>query len=223
MLEVAAHDPKQGGIFYTLEQKPAAAPQLTRNDSCLACHLSWDTLGVPGFFMMSTLTVPDECIPTRRDSRTTTAEASTSGGAAGTSPATSARSSTWATYRSRRRARRRELSAADEVARRERRHGRLPAHTSDVVALMVLDHQAHMMNLITRTGWEGRLAQNGDASRSPASKRPPSISWTTCCSCTRRRSPAGPGTRASRRNSRPWVRPTLRDDRSGSSISTGAC
>jgi hypothetical protein len=38
-----------------------------------------------------------------------------------------------------------------------------PAHTSDVVALMVLDHQAHMMNLITRTGWEGRLAQNGDA------------------------------------------------------------
>jgi hypothetical protein len=27
----------------------------------------------------------------------------------------------------------------------------------------VLDHQAHMMNLITRTGWEARLAQNGDA------------------------------------------------------------
>jgi hypothetical protein len=27
---------------------------------------------------------------------------------------------------------------------------------------MVLDHQAHMMNLITRTGWEARLVQNGD-------------------------------------------------------------
>ncbi len=27
---------------------------------------------------------------------------------------------------------------------------------------MVLDHQAHMMNLITRTGWEARLATNGD-------------------------------------------------------------
>src|SRR5204862_1187134 len=37
-----------------------------------------------------------------------------------------------------------------------------PAQTSDVVALMVLDHQAHMMNLITRTGWEARLAANGD-------------------------------------------------------------
>jgi hypothetical protein len=28
---------------------------------------------------------------------------------------------------------------------------------------MVLDHQAHMMNLITRTGWEARLAAGGDA------------------------------------------------------------
>jgi len=39
---------------------------------------------------------------------------------------------------------------------------RFPAKSSDVVALMVLDHQAHMMNLITRTGWEARLAQNRD-------------------------------------------------------------
>jgi hypothetical protein len=39
-----------------------------------------------------------------------------------------------------------------------------PSHGSDVVALMVLDHQAHMMNLITRTGWEARLAAaSGDA------------------------------------------------------------
>jgi hypothetical protein len=38
-----------------------------------------------------------------------------------------------------------------------------PSHGSDVVALMVLDHQAHMMNLITRTGWEARLAAAGDA------------------------------------------------------------
>jgi hypothetical protein len=29
---------------------------------------------------------------------------------------------------------------------------------SDVVALLVMDHQANMMNLITRTGWEARVA-----------------------------------------------------------------
>jgi len=37
-----------------------------------------------------------------------------------------------------------------------------PARTSDVAAMMVLEHQAHMMNLMTRTGWEARLAQSGD-------------------------------------------------------------
>ena len=33
-----------------------------------------------------------------------------------------------------------------------------PSAQSDVVALMVLEHQAHMTNLITRMGWEARLA-----------------------------------------------------------------
>src|SRR5215470_19355636 len=41
LLEVAVHDPKQGGIFYTLEQKRASRPELKREDGCLACHLSW--------------------------------------------------------------------------------------------------------------------------------------------------------------------------------------
>jgi hypothetical protein len=34
-----------------------------------------------------------------------------------------------------------------------------PAVTSDVVALMVFDHQGHAMNLLTRLGWETRIAQ----------------------------------------------------------------
>jgi hypothetical protein len=60
-----------------------------------------------------------------------------------------------------------------------------PSHTSDVVALMVLEHQTHMMNLITRTGWEARLAAaTGDPKRTRRRKRPPRISWTTYCSST---------------------------------------
>src|SRR4029453_2220909 len=43
ILEVAAQDRSQGVVFYALEQKPAAAPRLTRNNECLACHLSWET------------------------------------------------------------------------------------------------------------------------------------------------------------------------------------
>jgi hypothetical protein len=34
-----------------------------------------------------------------------------------------------------------------------------PVPTSDVVALLVLNHQNHMTNLIARTGWEARVAE----------------------------------------------------------------
>jgi hypothetical protein len=33
-----------------------------------------------------------------------------------------------------------------------------PSTQSDIGALMVLEHQSHMANLLTRTGWEGRIA-----------------------------------------------------------------
>jgi len=163
LLEVAAHDPKQGGIFYTLEQKPAAAPQFARNDTCLACHLSWDTLGVPGFFVMSTLTVPDDphtyasgfSSDHRREFNQrwggwyVTGDIGSlihMGNVPVSATSTPARAAARALT---------SLDATVDMAG-------FPAHTSDVVALMVLDHQAHMMNLITRTGWEARLAQNGD-------------------------------------------------------------
>src|SRR5687767_4091369 len=60
VLEVAAQDPRQGVIFYGLDQKATARPQLERSSECLACHLSWDTLGVPGLFVMSIFPLPDD-------------------------------------------------------------------------------------------------------------------------------------------------------------------
>src|SRR6185503_21160804 len=59
-LEVATHDPRQGVIFYTLDQTPTGAPRFKRDDQCLACHLSWNTRGVPGLFIVSMLTLPDD-------------------------------------------------------------------------------------------------------------------------------------------------------------------
>src|SRR5687767_13513938 len=60
VLEVSAVDPRQGVIFYTVDQKEGATPTFARNDSCLACHLSWDTLGVPGLVVQSVHPLPDE-------------------------------------------------------------------------------------------------------------------------------------------------------------------
>ena len=163
-LEVAGQDPRQGGIFYTLDQKQADRPQFTRNDQCLACHLSWDTLGVPGFFLMSTLTVPDDKntyasgfssdhrknFDTRWGGWYVTGDI---GSLVHMGNVPVSRTDQPA------RAGARALKSLDE------RFGvqGFPSHGSDVVALMVLDHQAHMMNLITRTGWEARLAAAGDA------------------------------------------------------------
>jgi hypothetical protein len=163
-LEVAAQDPRQGGIFYTIDQKAAARPQFTRNDQCLACHLSWDTLGVPGFFLMSTLTVPDDkntyasgfSSDHRKGFDTRWGGWYVTGNIGslvhmGNVPVSRTDQPA--------RAGARALKALDE---RFDAQG-FPSHGSDVVALMVLDHQAHMMNLITRTGWEARLAAAGDA------------------------------------------------------------
>jgi hypothetical protein len=54
VLEVSAIDPQQGTIFYTLEQQPAEQPRFVRQThNCLVCHGSSHTEGVPGSFVRS--------------------------------------------------------------------------------------------------------------------------------------------------------------------------
>lgn len=53
VLELAALDPKLGGVFYILEQEKTARPRFQRNDECLQCHASNSTRNVPGFVVRS--------------------------------------------------------------------------------------------------------------------------------------------------------------------------
>jgi hypothetical protein len=54
VLEIAAADPELGAVFYTLEQKPAETPRLLRQtDNCLICHSSSRTEGLPGYVVRS--------------------------------------------------------------------------------------------------------------------------------------------------------------------------
>ena len=46
-------------MFYTIEQQPSGAPQITRDLSCIACHTSDGTLGVPGMFLGSVFPARD--------------------------------------------------------------------------------------------------------------------------------------------------------------------
>src|SRR5688572_12849858 len=54
LLEAAVQDEKAGIVFYSLHQRPAERPMFKREFRCLGCHMTGDTLGVPGMLMFST-------------------------------------------------------------------------------------------------------------------------------------------------------------------------
>jgi hypothetical protein len=59
-VEIAAQDPRQGVIFYTLDQSSRVPPRFVRQDKlCLACHESFSTLRVPGVMVRSVFPSPD--------------------------------------------------------------------------------------------------------------------------------------------------------------------
>lgn len=163
ILEVAAQDPRQGVIFYSIEQTPKAKPVLERDDRCLSCHLSWETLGVPGLTVQSVHPLPDE--KSYVNGYTTRH----------TSPLEERWGGWWVTgnHGNSRHMGNIPVMPVDKGKLKLKNprqplaslegmfdlKGYLTPH-SDVVALMVLDHQAHMTNLITRLGWEARLAQS---------------------------------------------------------------
>ena len=162
VLEVAAHDPRQGVIFYTVDQEPAARPGFTRNDNCLACHLSWETLGVPGLTVQSVHPLPDE---KSYVNGYTTVHGSlleqrwggwwvtgNHGGARhmGNIPVMPAEKGKAKLANPRQ-----PITSVEGLFDLKG----YPTPYSDVVAMMVLAHQTNMTNLITRIGWEARLAE----------------------------------------------------------------
>ncbi len=63
VVEMAAVDPQQGVVFYTLDQEETTRPKMVRRDDCLQCHATGSTLGVPGFVVRSwCIPTPVECL-----------------------------------------------------------------------------------------------------------------------------------------------------------------
>jgi hypothetical protein len=168
VLEIAAQDFRQGTIFYELPQKPEQV-SITRNDGCLQCHLSWDTLGVPGPMVLTVL-------PRKSD------DEYANGGAVNHSSPFADRWGGW--YVTGEKVPAGQMGNVDLLQPHMPPSGPrpVPAHTSvkgqfnldgyltpysDVVALLVLEHQAHATNLITRAGWEYRIAKPSGAGLPP--------------------------------------------------------
>lgn len=163
LLEVAAQDPRLGVIFYSLDQNRSGAQRLTRSDECLSCHLSWETLGVPGLMVQSVFPLPDEKSyvngfitlqgsPLERRWGGWWVTGNHGGvphmGNVPVRPADQGKS--------------RLANPMQPLASLQGQFDLkgYPTPYSDVAALLVMAHQTHMTNLITRTGWEARLAQN---------------------------------------------------------------
>lgn len=162
LLEVAALDPKQGVVFYSFDSA-SNPPSFDRRDACLQCHTSPGTLGIPGLLIASSYTDASG-MPAFRgaqritDHRTpfeerwggwyvtgTHADMRHIGNAVGHDSAHPALLDMHDTQN------------LTSLAKKFDATGYLSG-VSDIVALMTLEHQTRMTNLMIRTGWEARIA-----------------------------------------------------------------
>src|SRR4029079_19263354 len=162
-----SQDPKIGSVFYTLKQTDDGVPQFERNDaSCVFCHVSDVTYNVPGPFIGSVFPTADGTAnygPVYMTDHRSPLEVRWGGwyvtgthkaerhmgNAIASDPADLFSMVTPQTVHVR------SLAGRFDPAG-------FPLLTSDIVALMVLEHQAGMMNLITRVGWDARLGADAD-------------------------------------------------------------
>jgi hypothetical protein len=167
-LEFAAVDPLKGAMFYVLKQPAAAGgarPRFHRKSSCLACHIGRTTLSVPGGIIRSFL-VELTGKPLEGYSRVTgmTPIANRWGGWYVTGRLGSMTHMGNLLNREENRRHRHEASFRASLDRLDSLvdlKGYLSPH-SDLVAHLVLDHQLHGRNLITRVSYEHRLGRRSD-------------------------------------------------------------
>jgi hypothetical protein len=150
-------------IFYTLDQVESSKPRIDRRDECLQCHDSGGTIGVPGLVVRS-LYVERSGMPLFHaggfvtDHRSPLSQRWGGWYVTGTHGSQRHMGNIFAEDR----------DHPDDLDRENGANvtdlkGRIDvenylAPSSDIVALMVLEHQTRMTNLITRVGWEVRLA-----------------------------------------------------------------
>jgi hypothetical protein len=146
VMEVSALDPKQGVIFYTLNMARASKPSFARREVCLQCHQGGQTLGVPG------LVVSSQYIPAG-----VPAEHVRGGFVTDDRTAIEDRWGGWYISGSLPNQKHRGIPIGSDTSAVFDSSAYL-SPVSDVVALMTLEHQTRMTNLIVRVGWDTRIA-----------------------------------------------------------------
>ena len=169
MLEISATDPELGTIFYTLDQKPATLPRFVRQDhACLQCHATNMTRNTPGHIVRSVFADAQGQPIFKAGSQLTdqnTPLAERWGGWYITGTHGEAR------HRGNEIARETERDAEIDMEAGANQTA-LPTRVdtdryltphSDIVAMMVLEHQTQLHNLLTRANFETRMALHRQA------------------------------------------------------------
>jgi hypothetical protein len=159
-LEIAVQDAQAGAHFYTVAQTRSAQPTFVGREDCLRCHVTVNTMEVPGFIARSIYTGGDgrphpELGTYNVDHRRDYAERWGGWLVTGAPDTLRHLGNTIVVDPARK-----PTATASEVPTLE---GRVPVERylspySDVTALAVFDHQMHAMNLLTRLGWHARVA-----------------------------------------------------------------
>ncbi len=162
VLEVAALDPKQGVTFYTLDMKRTAKPAFDRRTDCLQCHQGLVTLGIPGIMVTSVYPSGDGTPAFRGAALATDHRTPFSdrwGGWYVTGLNGGERHMGNAVAHDSAHPRNLETEGTQNLLTLGRRFDSTNylAKTSDIVALMTLEHQTRMTNLMTRAGWDARV------------------------------------------------------------------
>jgi hypothetical protein len=164
-IEVAAESPQQGIIFYSLPQENQEKPRFERKNDCLTCHDSYDALNVPGMLVRSNFIGPN-LMTLRSLGSYNTDHRSPLEQRWGGWYVTGSSGSIWhmgnaiTTDETQP-----ESAVRPETLNLDSLKGKFDTNAflspySDIVALLVFEHQMHAMNLITRLNWQARYAQS---------------------------------------------------------------
>jgi len=166
VLELTSLDPKLGVILYTLDAEKSDRPEFSRRDDCLKCHQGPVTLGVPGLMVSSvhpqsnepgeghgSAYATDDRIPLKERwggwyvTGTDGPEPNYGNNPALTNPLQPGGPAGPVSQNLT------SLTGLFDTSR-------YLAPTSDIVALMTLEHQTRMTNLLIRVGWDARIAEH---------------------------------------------------------------
>ena len=166
VLELTALDPVKGVILYTMDAEKSPQPEFTRRQDCLRCHQGAPTLGIPGILVSSIHPRSESLRDMHGSSFLTDHRVPLSGRWGG-----------W--YVTGKHGAQTHLGNNIELVNPTQPGGpggpetqnltsldglfntsRYLAPTSDIVALMTLEHQTRLTNLLVRIGWDARIAEH---------------------------------------------------------------